>query len=90
MLIDYDPNKSATNSRESGLPFDLVADLVWETAIVVEDARRDYGERRMRAFLYDKADKPHVVVYTIRGPVRWIISFRRARETERRLYEEQI
>ena len=48
---------------------------------------RDYGERRMRAFLYGEG-KPDVVVYTLRGPVRWIISFRRARETERRRYEQ--
>ena len=37
MLIGYDPKKSAINSRERGLPFDLVVDLVWETAIIVED-----------------------------------------------------
>ena len=72
---------------ERGLAFDRVAELEWETAIVIEDVRRDYGERRMRAFLYGEG-KPDVVVYTLRGPVRWIISFRRARETERRRYEQ--
>ena len=51
MRIGFDPNKSAKNARERGLPFELVADLEWERAILVEDARRDYGERRMRAFL---------------------------------------
>jgi uncharacterized DUF497 family protein len=42
----------------------------------------------MRAFLYGKG-KPYVVVYIVRGPLRWIISFRRARESERRLYEQK-
>ena len=88
MRIDFDPAKSAKNARERGLPFELVGDLEWDTAIVVEDARRDYGERRMRAFLYGQG-KPHVVVYTMRGALRWIISFRRARETEGRLYEHK-
>jgi hypothetical protein len=87
MRIGFDPAKSARNLAERGLAFDRVAELDWEAAIVVEDTRRDYGERRMRAFLYG-GSRPYVVVYTMRGPVRWIISFRRARETERRLYEQ--
>jgi uncharacterized DUF497 family protein len=88
LRIGFAPGKSAKNARDRGLPFELVGDLEWEAAIVVEDARRDYGERRMRAFLYGQG-KPHVVVYTMRGPVRWIISSRRAREAERRLYEQK-
>ncbi|HEX6011706.1 MAG TPA: BrnT family toxin [Geminicoccaceae bacterium] len=90
-LIDADRLRSRQGREErqgTGLPFELVGDLERERAIVVEDARRDYGERRMRAFLHGQG-KPHVVVYTMRGPVRWIISFRRARETERRLYEQE-
>jgi hypothetical protein len=87
MRIGFDPRKSARNVAERGLAFDRVAELEWETALVVEDVRRNYGERRMRAFLYGNG-KPYVVVYTIRGAVRWIISFRRARETERRLYDQ--
>ncbi len=89
MRIGYDPAKSARHVAERGLAFDRVADLERETAIVVEDAWRDYGERRMRAFLYG-GGKPYVVVYTMRGTVRWIISFRRARETERKLHEQPI
>ena len=87
MRIGFDPGKSAGNVAKRGLAFDRVAELEWETAVVVEDVRRDYGERRMLAFLYG-GGKPYVVVYTMRGPVRWIISFRRARETERRRYEQ--
>jgi uncharacterized DUF497 family protein len=88
MRIGFDPRKSARNVAERGLAFERVVELDWETAIVVEDTRRDYGERRMRAFLYG-GGKPYVVVYTMRGLVRWIISFRRAHETERRRYEQQ-
>lgn len=87
MRIGHDPSKSARNVAERGLALDQVAELEWESAIVVEDARRDYGERRMRAFIHGEG-KPYVVVDTMRGPVRWIISFRRARETERRRYEQ--
>lgn len=88
MQIGFDPRKSAKNAAERGLPFELVTDLDWETAIIVEDSRQDYGERRMRAFLYGEG-KPYVVVYTMRSAVRWVISFRRARETERKHYEQK-
>ena len=88
MQIGFDPGKSAQNVVRRGLPFDLVSSLEWGAAMVKEDDRSDYGELRMQAFLYG-GGKPYVVVYTMRGPVRWIISFRRARESERRHYEQQ-
>jgi uncharacterized protein len=88
MRIGFDPAKSAENIERRGLSFEEVTFLEWDTAIIKEDTRRDYGERRLQAFLYGRS-KAYVVVYTMRGPVRWIISFRRARETERRLYEQE-
>ena len=48
MRIGFDPDKSAKNAAERELEFELVADLDWAQAIVVEDERRDYGERGMR------------------------------------------
>jgi hypothetical protein len=48
MKITFDPAKNARNIAERGLPFEHVADLEWETAISVEDTRKDYGERRLR------------------------------------------
>jgi uncharacterized DUF497 family protein len=88
MQIGFDPAKNAENIEKRGLSFEEVPLLEWETAIIKEDIRRDYGERRMQAFLYG-GSKAYVVVYTMRGRLRWIISFRRARETERRLYEQE-
>jgi uncharacterized DUF497 family protein len=35
MKITFDPAKNARNILERGLPFDLVADLEWDTAIAV-------------------------------------------------------
>jgi uncharacterized protein (DUF4415 family) len=48
MRITFDPNKNARNIVERSLSFERVADLDWETAVAVEDDRRDYGERRLR------------------------------------------
>ena len=52
MGITYDPSKNAANIERRDLPFDLVADLDWATAVIVEDMRNDYGERRYRVFGY--------------------------------------
>ncbi len=40
MLIDFDPEKNATNLRERGLSFDQVADFDFDTALVTEDMRK--------------------------------------------------
>jgi uncharacterized DUF497 family protein len=48
MRITFDPVKNARNIAERSLPFDRVAGLDWETAVAVEDDRRDYGERCLR------------------------------------------
>ena len=47
-FIEFDPAKSAKNRRERGIGFERFADMDLETAISVEDARKDYGERRLR------------------------------------------
>jgi hypothetical protein len=86
--IDYDPIKNARNIQLRGLSFEDVALLDWETARIKQDSRRDYGERRMQAFLYGSG-KPYVVVFTMRGETMWVISFRRARQREARNYGEQ-
>lgn len=48
MQITYDPAKDARNVEERGLPFALVRDFEWSTALIVEDDRFDYGECRYR------------------------------------------
>ena len=49
MEIVFDPEKSAQNERERGLPFERVAELDWSKAHTVLDNRHDYGEQRMIA-----------------------------------------
>ncbi len=46
MDIEFDPDKSARNERERGLPFQFAAALEWEKAVVATDERHDYGEVR--------------------------------------------
>lgn len=44
MEIEFDPDKSAKNVEVRGLPFDLVADFDFDSALVARDTRDDYGE----------------------------------------------
>ncbi len=89
MRLGYDPQKDAWNIRERGLSFEGVASLDWTTAAIRQDRRRDYGEDRFQALLDGVDGKPYVVVFTLRGETFWIISFRRARDRERRRYGKE-
>jgi len=85
MEIGFDPQKSEKNRRERGLPFELAADLDWDRAMTFEDTRFAYGETRIVALAPLKG-RLHVVCYTQRDAVRWIISFRKANAREVKAY----
>lgn len=87
MRITFDPTKNARNIAERGLAFARVAEFDWQTALIVEDARRDYGERRLRvAGLL--GERLHIAVVTYRGGAVHVISFRKANRKEVARYEE--
>lgn len=89
MEIEFDANKSAENVVSRGLTFALVDGFDWDTALVVEDTRFDYPERRFQAL--GRIDgRLHMVVFTpvALGRVR-VISFRKANAREVRRYEAQ-
>jgi len=86
--ITFDPAKNARNVHERDLPFELVAHLEWETAVSVEDTRRDYGERRLRVLAL-LGERLHAAVITMRGDAIHVISFRKANDKEVKRYEKQ-
>jgi uncharacterized DUF497 family protein len=85
MEFEFDPEKSAKNAEERGLPFDLAAELEWRKAIISVDDRFMYGEERLIAFAPMKG-RLYAVCYALRGRTRRIISFRKANKREERLY----
>jgi uncharacterized DUF497 family protein len=85
----FDPAKNARNIDVHGISFYRVIDFDWSLAIHLEDARRDYGERRFGAF--GPIDgRLHVLVYTPRGASLHVISLRKANKREVRRYARQI
>lgn len=81
MQISYDTDKNKRNITERGLSFDLVSNLDWSNARIIEDMRKDYGERRFRVFAYLE-ERLMVLVFTQRDKAIHVISFRKANPRE--------
>ncbi len=87
MTFECDERKSAANLRERGFDFAYAALTFESPTIEWDDARQDYGERRIQAIGQVEEDIL-VVVYTWRGAARRIISARLASQRERDAYRE--
>ena len=87
MRFTFDPAKNEKNKAERGLSFELAAELDWETALIVEDTRHDYGELRLRV-LSMLHGRLHAAVVTPRKDELRVISFRKANKKEEKLYEQ--
>ncbi len=84
----FDPKKNLRNIADRGLPFDLVDSFEWDTALIAQDTRKDYGEHRYIAIgLIDEV--LYVTVFTPRNDRPHVISLRRANLRERRKYATQ-
>jgi uncharacterized DUF497 family protein len=80
--------KTSGTLPSAGLSFALVEEFEWDSALVVEDVRRDYGERRFQA-LGMITGRLHALVFTPRVGRVHVISLRKANPREIRLYEAQ-
>ena len=66
MEVTFDPVKNASNLRDCNLPFTLVEQLDWAAAVIEEDTRKAYGERRFRVLGF-VGERLHAVVFTPRA-----------------------
>lgn len=85
MQISFDPAKSERNAAERELPFDLAAEFDFETALTVEDKRRDYGETRYVSIGWI-GERLHVLCFTETDDGIRVISLRKANDREVRRY----
>jgi uncharacterized DUF497 family protein len=84
----FDPGKAASNKAVHGVDFADARDFDWQTALVAEDDRMDYGERRFVA-LGLIGPRVHVMVFTYRGATVRIISLRKANRREVKRYGQK-
>jgi uncharacterized protein len=89
MKIDFDQNKSNKNLDERGLAFDVVVEFQWESAVIQEDLRKAYPERRFVAAGNINC-RLHIICFTpILEGIR-VISLRKANKREVINYEAAI
>ena len=88
MEISFDSAKSERNVIDRGLPFTLVGQMEWLGAVIKEDVRKSYGERRYLA-LGMIGGRLHAVVFTPRADKVHVISLRKANQREVKDYEQK-
>jgi len=89
MDISFDSAKSEKNLLARGISFELAAGFEWNSALLVEDLRKDYGERRFQA-LGLIGNRLHVMVFTPRANKAHVISLPKANKREVKRYEAQV
>jgi uncharacterized protein len=75
-----------TQCTGRGLPFELVEEFEFGTAMIGADTRRDYGEPRWLALGLIR-DRVHALCFTARDEGIRLISLRKANDREVRRYE---
>lgn len=87
MPISYNALKNETNIRERGLSFEAVRDLDLTKALIIEDIRKVYEERRFQVLGLIEG-RLHMLVFTPRGGKMHVISLRKANPREIKRYEQ--
>lgn len=86
MTFEWDEAKSAWTRRARGFGFDAACRIFDGPVCEFPDERKDYAEERLIA-LGQVEGEVLVVVYTMRGGARRIISARRANRKERQIWQ---
>lgn len=89
MEFEWDEEKAGANLAKHGVAFSNVTSFAFATAIVADDDRMDYGEKRMVAMGLI-GDRLHCLVYTRRGQRVRVISLRKANRKEIEAYVRAI
>ena len=89
MQITWHDEKRALTLELRGLDFADAAEVFAGVTLTVEDDRKDYGEVRFQT-IGRMGEAVVMVVWTLRGDARHVISMRRCNERERERYQEQV
>jgi len=89
VAVCFDATKNARNITEGGISFGAAADFERDTALVVEDLRKEYGERRFQAPGLI-AGRRHALAFTPRAGRVHGIRLRKASRREVKCYEAQV
>ena len=85
MGYEYDPLKNESNFEKHGLYLSEVEYFEWDTAIISEDFRLTYPEKRFEA-KGDIEQSLHILIFCFRGKNIRVISLRKANRREHITY----
>ncbi|MDP1653228.1 MAG: BrnT family toxin [Rhodocyclaceae bacterium] len=85
MKYEFDTAKDESNLDKHGLSLVDAEGFEWETAVVHEDTRKQYAERRFEVKGYI-GDRLHVMVCCFRADAVRVISLRKANSREVKSY----
>jgi uncharacterized protein len=85
MEYDFGPTKNQRNLEKHGMSLEAGKEFEWDTAIVWEDARKAYPERRFEAVGYI-GNRLHVLVFCLPSNQLRVISLRKANQREVKHY----
>jgi uncharacterized protein len=89
MRITCDPRKDKLNIAKHGISLNKTSELDFDTAIVMQDNRHNYGEKRYNATGLI-GNRLYVLTFTQRGKGIRVISLRKANMRERKKYDQKI
>jgi len=89
MEYEWDEKKRQTNREKHAVDFLEAIDFDWHNAISWIDDRNDYGEIREIALGWIKTQL-YVMVFTLRNNKVRIISLRKAKPQEKKIYAKAI
>ena len=88
MEFGWNETKRTKTLAERGVDFAAILVAFTDPSRkIVEDVRKDYGEKRFNMLTKCNGRIFHVT-FTTRGEVTWIISARKANKREQRRYEQ--
>ena len=85
MDIEFAPAKDESNIAKHGVSLTLAVEMDMETAKVVVDDRRDYGEQRFCAYGLIEG-RMFAMTFTIRSKAIRVISLRKANTREQKRF----
>jgi uncharacterized DUF497 family protein len=87
-LYGWDEAKRTLNLAKHKVDFAAAENFDWPHAVIELDDREDYGELRERAIGWI-GERLHVLIFTRRGDLIWIISPRKAEKSDARRYVQK-
>ena len=85
MFYEWNNNKAELNYQKHGVTFDHAENFEWDSALVIEDRRQNYGENRYNAMGLIN-DRLYQMTFTVREEVVRVISLRKANKREIKHY----